>query len=188
MKREEYAIRNSISGKEIAEFIGNNDMNRESFARMMNVSKKTVDYWVKKDTIEGPIVFLLTILKRYPELIEYYHIEKAKFPLRLYYMNGDDISTIIDVDVINRKVRFRNYTDDLLLRAFGIKERVTYEEYESFLESRCFPRERDMIKLELSALGLPYYDPFLIVEKTQGRLEDDDCWIRIEKVKNDKAR
>ena len=97
MKREEYAIRNSISGKEIAEFIGNNDMNRESFARMMNVSKKTVDYWVKKDTIEGPIVFLLTILKRYPELIEYYHIEKAKFPLRLYYMNGDDISTIIDV-------------------------------------------------------------------------------------------
>ena len=187
MKREEFAIRNSISGKEINEFIKENHLNRESFARMMNVSKKTIDYWIKKETIEGPIVFLITILKKQPELIEYYRVNEKVYPLRLYYMNNNDISTIIDVDVINRRVTFRNYTDNIIYRAFGNKEKVTYEEYESFLEERCFPKEKDKMKIELSRLNLPYYDPYMIIEKTQGRLEDDNCWIKIEKVRNDKA-
>ena len=50
-----------------------------------------------------------------------------------------------------------------------------------FLKSRCFPETRDKIKIQLDALGIPFYDPMLIIGKTQGRMAEDDFWIMIEK-------
>jgi putative transcriptional regulator len=29
-------------------------------------------------------------------------------------------------------------------------------------------------------LGLPFYDPILIIQKTEGRMAGDNFWIRIE--------
>ena len=87
---------------------------------------------------------------------------------------------MIDVDEINRRVRVRNYTDNLLYRAFGINGNPTYEDYEEFLKSRCFPETRDKIKIELELLGIPFYDPMLIIEKTNGRMAEDEFWIYIE--------
>ena len=55
------------------------------------------------------------------------------------------------------------------------------DDYKEFLESRCFPRTRDKMKLVLEDIGLPFYDTFMIIEKTQGRMAEDDFWIRIEK-------
>ena len=55
------------------------------------------------------------------------------------------------------------------------------EDYREFLESRCFPRTRDKMKLVLKDLGIPFYDPYLIIQKTEGRMAEDDFWIRIEK-------
>ena len=40
--------------------------------------------------------------------------------------------------------------------------------YEDFLESRCLPRPRDRIKLELKELDIPFYDPYLIIKKNAG--------------------
>ncbi len=37
------------------------------------------------------------------------------------------------------------------------------------------------MKLILADLGLPFYDPFLIIEKTEGRMAEDNYWIRIER-------
>ncbi|MDE6743331.1 MAG: hypothetical protein K2J95_05595 [Lachnospiraceae bacterium] len=64
--------------------------------------------------------------------------------------------------------------------AFGKIENPTYEQYEAFLESRCFPRSRDKMKLMLEELDLPFYDPLMIIEKTQGRMADDDFWLKAE--------
>ena len=36
-------------------------------------------------------------------------------------------------------------------------------------------------KRVLEDIGLPFYDTFMIIEKTQGRMAEDDFWIRIEK-------
>ena len=66
-------------------------------------------------------------------------------------------------------------------RAFGVREYPTYEDYEEFLESRCFPRTRDKMKRELKRLDLPFYDPLMIIEKTEGRMAEDDFWIKMEK-------
>ena len=108
-------------------------------------------------------------------------IPEKVYPLRLWYMSGDQVSTIIDVDEQNRKVEIHNYKKDYIARAFGVIECPSFEDYEAFLESRCFPRTRDKMKLVLEDLGLPFYDPFMIIEKTEGRMAEDDFWIRIER-------
>ena len=108
-------------------------------------------------------------------------IPEKVYPLRLWYMSGDQVSTIIDVDEQNRKVEIHNYTKDYIARAFGVIECPSFEDYEAFLESRCFPRTRDKMKLVLEDLGLPFYDPFMIIEKTEGRMAEDDFWIRKER-------
>ena len=53
-------------------------------------------------------------------------------------------------------------------------EHPTYEEYEEFLESRCFPRTRDKMKILLEELNLPFYDPLMIIQKTKGEMAEDD--------------
>ena len=65
------------------------------------------------------------------------------------------------------------------LRAFGVIENPDWKDFEYFLEDRCFPRTRDHAKEILREMNLPFYDPLLIVEKTQGRMEGDHQWIMI---------
>ena len=55
---------------------------------------------------------------------------------------------------------------------FG-KENPDYAMYQEFLESRCFPESRDKIKLVLKDLDIPFYDPFMIIEKTEGRMAEE---------------
>ncbi|MCI8638561.1 MAG: hypothetical protein HFG41_05295 [Coprococcus sp.] len=108
-------------------------------------------------------------------------IPERTAPLRLYYRFRDELCSVIDVDDKSRSVQVKNYTENLLKRAFGIVEEPTYEQYKEFLESRCFPRSRDKMKLMLRELELPFYDPFMIIEKTNGRMAEDDFWLQIER-------
>ena len=84
--------------------------------------------------------------------------------------------------LVNReaeKIEVINETDDLLHRAFGIKVRPDGKDFEVFLESRCFPREREDVELILEELELEAYEPFAIVERTGGRMAEDNQWIKI---------
>ena len=101
--------------------------------------------------------------------------------MRLWYMYKSEVCTVIDVDERLKMVKIHNFTRRDQYRAFGRLEAPTFEEYEEFLESRCFPRSRDKMKLILKELDLPFYDPLLIIEKTGGRMAEDEFWIRIEK-------
>ncbi|MCC8017760.1 MAG: transcriptional regulator [Lachnospiraceae bacterium] len=124
---------------------------------------------------------LISLLREYPEFEQRIRVPEKIFPLRLWYMFQNQVCTIIDVDERVRKVKVYNFTNDLLKRAFGREEEPSFERYEDFLESRCFPAGRDKMKILLEHLGLPFYDPILIIEKTQGRMEEDFFWIRIER-------
>ena len=104
--------------------------------------------------------------------------------MRMTYMNGHSPCTEIDVDFLRQEVDIRNYTDDVLLRAFGVKERPSWEDFEDFLAYRCFPKTRGNAKDLLKGLGLSSYDPIQIVEKTRGRIADDDMWLRIKYYEN----
>lgn len=121
------------------------------------------------------------MINDYPDYVNRLIIPEKEFPVRMFYMYKDDICTLIDVDDAKQLVRIKNYTDKLMFRAFGVNEDPDYNDYKEFLESRCFPRTRDKMKLVLEDIGLPFYDTFMIIEKTQGRMAEDDFWIRIEK-------
>ena len=96
-------------------------------------------------------------------------------------MYGQNVCTLIGVNEQERKVKVKNYADKIMFRAFGIVENPDYDQYLEFLKSRCFPESRDKMKLILKDLELPFYDPILIIEKTEGRMAEDDFWIRIER-------
>lgn len=105
----------------------------------------------------------------------------------LYYMNRDEICTKIYVDFAEETVDIENETDDVLYRAFGCKENPDWSDFEFFLEDRCFPRTRDKMKLILKDLGLQSYDPWQIVQKTQGRMAGDYQWIKFVEEKDDRT-
>jgi len=100
--------------------------------------------------------------------------------LTFLYKIGDRVTTRIDVDIENKKIlNVENYTNISVQTAFGKKDKVTYGDFESLLESRCFPRTRDMLEDHLRALSLSEYDPLEIVKKTEGRMHHDNISLII---------
>lgn len=97
----------------------------------------------------------------------------------LHFMDTHGICTIIHADFQKETITIENHTDDILHRAFGIKERPTWADFEFFLEDRCFPRTRDKLKLVLKDVGVDHYDPLTIIRKTQGRMAEDTQWLEI---------
>lgn len=157
-------------------------LTQKEFAQLINCSKATIERW---ETTEGPIsgniVLLLILLERNPEYVEDMKVPEKVYPLRLWYMHNQTVCTMIEVDELRKRVKIKNYTENPFFRAFGNREMPDYEEYQEFLKSRCFPENRDKMKLILKDLGLPFYDPFMIIEKTEGRMAEDSFWIKIER-------
>ena len=171
-----------IYGHDIRKIRKQLNLTQKDFAMLVNSSKPTVERWERSNTpITGPIVALIKMLEVHPEYVNKVKIPKKEYPVRLYYMHNDKICTIIDVDERNKQVNIFNYVEHLMFRAFGINEKPNYEDYLEFLEARCFPRTRDKMKLVLADLDLPFYEPFMIIEKTEGRMAEDDFWIKIER-------
>ena len=177
---KEYVINDQISGDDIRQIRQVLGLTQKEFAAFANCSLRTVENWEsKKAGITGPIVSLFEILMRRPETAAGLELSSNDLKTRLMYMYRNIVCTVIDVDDTSRTVKIRNYINKPMYRAFGVNTEPTYEDYEEFLESRCFPRDRDKIKLELKRLDIPFYDPFMIIEKTEGRMAEDDFWIRI---------
>lgn len=102
------------------------------------------------------------------------------YTMRLIYMYQQTPCTIIDVDFLHQKIRIQNQTDDLLHRAFGVNEAPSWADFERFLQERCFPRTRGMLKEALADLGIDTYDPLQIAEKTKGRTSEDNMWLKFQ--------
>lgn len=157
-------------------------LTQKEFAAFIGVSKSTIERLESgNQSITGPIALLLDMLKKNPKLIAAYTLPEKNFPLRLLYKYKDELCTVIDVDEITKQVEIYNYTNNLLFRAFGKEEHPSFEDYEEFLTSRCFPESRDKLKLVLRDLDLPFYDPILIIEKTEGRMAEDDFKLIIDR-------
>ena len=182
MGKRMFAIAEQISGTRIRTLRKKLGLSQAEFGRLVSISAKTVARWeTAQDMISGPIVTIAKLLEENPQIVMQLEVPVLKLPLRLWYMKENSVCTMIDVDERRRLVEIHNYTNDRMNRAFGADENPTFEAYESFLESRCFPRTRDKIKLELKRLNLPFYDPLMIIEKTGGRMAEDQFWIRMER-------
>ena len=172
-----------VTGESVKDLRKKLKMTQKEFARFLCISLPTVERWESgHDNITGPIVTLMSAIMSDMTIPERLELPENKLKLRLSYMYENYTCTVIDIDEMNRLVRIRNYTNNIMMRAFGLNTEPTFEDYEEFLESRCFPRTRDKMKLELERLGIPFYDPYLIIEKTEGRMADDNFWIKIDKT------
>lgn len=179
---KKYVIAESLGGEDIRRLRDILGMTQKEFSVFAGVSKRTVELWeAKTEGITGPVVALAEILLRKPSLAAKLELPENRLKMRLRYMYKNMVCTVIDVDDPGREVEIHNYVDDPLYRAFGVNTEPEYEDYLAFLESRCFPRTRDKMKLELKEIGVPFYDPFMIIEKTQGRMAEDEFWLMIER-------
>ena len=93
--------------------------------------------------------------------------------MKFLYKHKDTLLAEIYVDYVKGTVRVVNYTDDIMDKPFGVNDNPTIDDFEYLLEDRCFPRDRDMMKLHLEELGILSYEPLEIIKKTKGKLEGD---------------
>ncbi|MBR5896810.1 MAG: helix-turn-helix domain-containing protein [Lachnospiraceae bacterium] len=179
---DRYIIPEYVTKDDIKRVRESLSMTQKEFADFANCSKRTVERWETEDgKITGPIVTLVDMLARNKSMVEAVTVPKDRYKLRLFYMYYNTVCAIIDVDETERKVKVTNYTNSVMNRPFGSNTEPSFEDYEEFLESRCFPKTRDMIKFELKKLDIPFYDPLMIIEKTEGRMADDHFWIKVDK-------
>lgn len=132
-------------------------------AKQLNVSRQTLSKYLNKPFTEDYVV-------------------------RLDYMFKQTVCSTIYIDYINQKVQVINRTDDILHRAFGINEAPTWEDFEDFLRSRCFPESRANKKALIKQLNLSYFDPLQIIEITKGRMAEDHHYFNIKYRKDDFAK
>lgn len=179
---KDFITPSSITGEAIKRIRKQLQLTQKEFAGLVNTSVPTVERWEISDKeITGPIVLVVLLLARNSGIIDEFLIPEKRYPLRMWYMYEESACTLIDVDENNRRILIKNYTNKVMFRAFGKIENPTFEQYEEWLESRCFPKERDKMKLVLQELNLPFYDPLLIIEKTEGRMAEDKFWVKIER-------
>ena len=182
MKEKLFITPEYTTAEEIRQVRKGLHLTQKEFAEFINCSKPTVERWERsEDVIRGPIVPFLKMLQKYPEYEQTVKVPKKTWTLRIWYMYQQDVCTLIDVNEQEKKVKIKNYADNVMFCAFGVVEKPDYHQYLEFLESRCFPKSRDKMKLILKDMGLPFYDPILIIEKTEGRMAEDDFWMRIER-------
>ena len=178
----EFAQQKVLSAGEIKEIRQKLKLKQKELAEFLNVSVKTVEHWESAGgSAGGAAAALLSILREYPWILEEMSVPEKEFPLRLRYMHENRLCTVIDVDMHARRIKIKNFVPDPIFRAFGNNEHPSYKDYESFLESRCFPRSRDKMKIMLKQLNLPFYDPFMSIQKTGGKMAEDNFWIQIER-------
>ena len=178
-----YSMNDYITGEDLKRLRTKLGVTQKEFAKLICASKPTVERWERdsEKPITGPIVALVRILENRPSLAEdYLYIPERVYPIRLWYMYKNRVCTLIDVDDASGRIIVKNYVDDIMYRAFGSNNQPNYSDYLTFLEERCFPKGRDKSKIILEELGLPFYDPFEIIKKTNGRMAEDDFWIEIE--------
>lgn len=181
MSNMKYSIPKYITSSDIKRVRKKLNMTQKEFAELIGCSRPTIERWESgNENINGPIVLLINMIENNIDYIDKIKIPQSTFPLRLLYMHNQMLCTVIDVNDIKQEIKIINYTNNIMFRAFGVNTNPTYKDYQDFLKSRCFPETRDKLKLVLSDLNLPFYDPFLIIEKTEGRMAEDDFWIRIE--------
>ena len=97
--------------------------------------------------------------------------------MRIFYMHGNQLCSIIDVDHRREKIAVQNVTEKPLLAAFGVNKEPQWEDYQRFLRERCFPESRAHSRQILRDMGLSFFDAENIIEKTLGKMAGDRHWM-----------
>ncbi|MEG1926656.1 MAG: hypothetical protein RR415_13020 [Ruthenibacterium sp.] len=106
-------------------------------------------------------------------------MDKGHLMREYHYMDKNRLCTKIYADFTAKQLCAENKTDSILDTAFGVNQEPTWEDLAIFFAGRCIPSTRAGLAYYLDEIGVNEYDPFVLVEKTQGRMAEDDKWLEI---------
>lgn len=95
------------------------------------------------------------------------------------FYDGQRLCTIIRADFTAKTVSAENHVVDPVKTAFGNNPRPSWADFQAFLEERCVPRQRAGLREYLEAIGVAEYDPLQIIQKTKGRMAEDQQWLEV---------
>ncbi len=142
---------------------------------------------INKNNRELELVFdgASIILSRHlsgPEFVEQRRALGHKVRILRLYDAGTLCSTVY-ADFTQKTVEVENQVVPPVKTAFGNNDLPGWQDFQRFLEERCIPRQRAGLREYLDALGLEEYDPLAIIEKTGGRMAEDQQWLTMEVLK-----
>lgn len=121
-----------------------------------------------------------------PRLSMAEYLEKKKLLghklVKFEFYDGEILCTKIIADFTDETLSVENTTDNIVKTAFGKNEVPTWEDFQSFLEERCVPRSRSGIREYLETIGVGSYEPLEIIKKTNGRMAEDNQWLKWEVI------
>lgn len=97
----------------------------------------------------------------------------------LFYDDVTLCSTIY-ADFIDQTLAVTNHITDPVKTAFGNNLLPSWQDLQSFLEERCISRQRSGLREYLEAINVYEYDPLAIIQKTAGRMAEDQQWLKVE--------
>lgn len=118
MEEKRFAVEATISTEEMKRIRKKLDLTQKGFVGLLGCSKKTVERW-EKEPASGPVVLLMKLLERNMDYIKEREIPSQNLPVRMWYMYKEKYCTLIDVDETKNLIQIKNYTDNVMFRAFG---------------------------------------------------------------------
>lgn len=106
---------------------------------------------------------------------------EGNYNYQIDFMYKTHVCTTIFINFLDKQIKIINKTDDIIHRAFGTNENPNWDDFNTFLLDRCFPKSRGDRKSLLQAIGIDSYDPFQIIEHTKGKTYEDSQWMRFKR-------
>lgn len=106
--------------------------------------------------------------------------EQGHSLLKLLFFDEDTLCTTIVADMTEQVLCVDNHTEHTIKTAFGNNRLPTWADFQQFLEERCIPRARAGLREYLEAIGVEEYNPLEIIKKTEGRMAEDNQWLKLE--------
>ncbi len=108
--------------------------------------------------------------------------EKAHKLYRISFLDREILCTVIYADFTDNTIKIENHTENVLKTAFGNNFNPLWTDFEDFLRERCISKDRSGIREYLEAIGMDEYNPFEIIKRTEGRMAEDNQWVRVEVI------
>lgn len=99
--------------------------------------------------------------------------------LKFEYWYGSLLCTRVFVDYRKQTVEVENFTDDIILQAFG-RRKIATSTIDEFFRERVFPETGVNCKEILRQMGFKNYNAESIARKTHGILYNDLWWLRFD--------
>lgn len=123
MDEKRFAIKETVSAKEIKMLRKKLGLTQRDFARLLDCSKPTVERLEREGTVtKGPMALLIKLLDRDTEYIHSLEIPPRELPVRMWYMYKDTPCTLIDVDECEKSFVFEIIRIIFSLRHLGLKK------------------------------------------------------------------